>query len=257
MAAHQFMVACAVVCVAGVHITARATAVHSLTSMPEAGSMRSPRPRHRRVPFIKRVVKAVMARSGPHGQTGRAARVVERILENLSGAPNAGETECEGTVVAQGKYVGGGNYGAVYEDDKDPTRAIQVLRAAKEGPRAILENLENECDVMKTLQGHLRVPQCYAVCDYEGEKGKTMALVMEFLRGARPLADIRESVKSNAGAKYDWSEIGRQLYTLLLALMGTEIANPDQTAANILVDKNSNVVFIDMGQATTQSTWDA
>ena len=256
MAPHQCLVACAVVCAAGVHITARATAAHSLTSMPEADIMRSPRPRHRHVPFIKRVVKAVLARSGPHGQTERAARVVERILANLSGASNVGEAVCGDTVVVQGKYVGGGNFGAVYEDAKDPTRAIKVLLAAKEGPPAILENLNNECDIMKQLQGRLRVPQCYAVCDYEGEKGKTTALVMEFLRGAKPLADVRDRAKFDK-AKYDWSKIGRQLYTSMMAMMDAGIVNPDQRANNILIDKASDVVFIDMGLAATKSTWDA
>ena len=258
MAVHPLMMACAVVCGAEMHISVHAAAVSNLTSMAVAVDWASPRPLRSHDHFIKRLVKAVMAPAGTHGRSEKAVRFARRVLMNISDAVGRDPITCGDTEFVLGKSVSSGNFGDVYEDDSNPDRAIKVMFKLREGPDAVYENFVNECAIMQQLQGRLRVPQCYATCDFESVKlGKTQALVMEFIRDTKSLHQVNLDARNAKPARGDWPRIGHQLYTSMMAMLGQGIVNNDQTSNNILIDAKSNVVFIDMGKAATVSTWRA
>ena len=249
MTCRPHMMAWAAVCLTTMRVARGTPVVRDLAAMTEGAEWAGPRPRRSRSRLLKHVMRAAMV------DPDYLKNQFLNTLKTVDDALKAGGTDCEGHIFHAGKAVASGQYGAVHLDQRNGARAVKFMFQRKEGVGDIIENFNRECEVMRLAQARARVPKCFAVCDVVHDGKNTQALLMEYIPGAANLISVKGDAK-NDKSTYKWEKIGYELYTSLLGMISSDIINNDQKSPNILVDKNSDVVFIDMGKAATRDTWD-
>jgi len=166
-----------------------------------------------------------------------------------SGICSAEDDQCQGgTLIKLRRLIGVGIFSDVFLSDskhyavKVATRKSGHFRNKGEGenPSWVVMKYDHECDIMRDLKTttYMKLPDCKAVCQHRGHT----VLVMGAIHGAAAMSEIMAE-------DYDMYGIARQVYESLTGMLKRGILNVDQGSDNILVDKSSNVYFIDFGQA--------
>jgi len=127
------------------------------------------------------------------------------------------------------------------------------------------KDYEHECQIMRSLQKvtTAHVPNCVALCYDQGGRA---VLVMDLVTGARTLNTALSQGSGEPLSEEALYLTGHRVYKSTMAMLGSPvyktgsggmadegITNVDQTGANIMVQPDGEVHFIDMGMAMRPS----